>query len=150
MKNVDLFIRAYDQATDLQTLSAIWFDASLRAHAFIGEERLREQRIMVETIYFPTAETWVACHHAEPVGFISLLDTFIGALFVAPERQGLGTGRALINHALALKGELSLEVYTANNQALSFYRSLGFEEIARRPVDDEGLPFESAHLRLKA
>lgn len=150
MKNVDLFIRAYNEASDLQTLSAIWFDASLRAHAFIGEERLREQRIMVETIYLPKAETWVACHQGEPVGFISLLETFIGGLFVAPERQGLGTGRALVGHALALKGELSLEVYTANDQACRFYGSLGFEEIARRPMDDEGLPFENAYLRLKA
>lgn len=150
MKNVDLFIRAYDEASDLQTLSAIWFDASLRAHPFIGEERLREQRIVVETIYLPKAETWVACHHGEPVGFISLLETFIGGLFVAPERQGLGAGRALVGHALALKGELSLEVYTANDQACRFYASLGFEEIARRPMDDEGLPFENAHLRRKA
>lgn len=150
MKNVDLFIRAYDEASDLQTLSAIWFDASLCAHPFIGEERLRQQHILVETVYLPKAETWVACHDGEPVGFISLLETFIGGLFVAPARQGLGAGRALVRHALALKGELSLEVYTANDQACRFYRSLGFEEIARRLVDDEGLPFENAHLRLKA
>lgn len=150
MKNVDLSIRAYDEATDLQTLSAIWFDASLLAHAFLGEARLREQRALIETIYLPTAETWVACHRGETVGFISLLDTFIGGLFVAPQRQGLGAGRALVQHALSLKGELSLEVYTANDQALGFYRSLGFEEISRRPVDDEGLPFENSLLQLKA
>lgn len=150
MKNVDLSIRAYDEATDLQTLSVIWFDASLLAHAFLGEARLREQRALIETIYLPTAETWVACHRGETVGFISLLDTFIGGLFVAPQQQGLGAGRALVQHALSLKGELSLEVYTANDQALGFYRSLGFEEISRRPVDDEGLPFENSLLQLKA
>lgn len=150
MKNVDLSIRAYDEAADLQALSAIWFDASLLAHAFLGEARLREQRALIETIYLPTAETWVACHRGETVGFISLLDTFIGGLFVAPQRQGLGAGRALVQHALSLKGELSLEVYTANGQALGFYRSLGFKEISRRPVDDEGLPFENSLLQLKA
>lgn len=150
MKNVELCIRAYDQASDLSKLSAIWFDASMRAHAFIGEARLREQRVAIETIYLPQAETWVACHDGEPVGFISLLDTFIGGLFVAPDRQGLGTGRALVGHALALKGELSLEVYTANRQACGFYRGLGFEEVSRRAIDDEGLPFENAMLRLRA
>ncbi|MDR6755475.1 putative acetyltransferase [Mycoplana sp. BE70] len=150
MKHVDLFIRAYEEASDLQKLSAIWFDASVRAHSFIGEKRLKEQRVAVETIYLPKAETWVACHRGEPVGFISLLDTFIGALFVAPERQGLGAGRALVSHALRLKGELCLEVYTANTQALGFYKSLGFEELSRRAQDDEGLPFENACMRLMA
>lgn len=150
MRNVELSIRAYDEAADLQTLSAIWFDASLRAHPFIGEERLREQRAEVETIYLPMAETWVACHGEETVGFISLLGTFIGGLFVAPERQGLGAGRALVDHALKRKGELDLEVYTANTQAYGFYRRLGFEELSRRAVDDEGLPFENARMRLTA
>lgn len=150
MKHVDLSIRAYEQATDLQKLSAIWFDASVRAHPFIGERRLKEQRVAVETIYLPTAETWVACYRQEPVGFISLLGSFIGGLFVAPQRQGLGAGRALVFHALGLKGELCLEVYTANAQALGFYKSLGFEEISRRAQDDEGLPFENARMRLTA
>ena len=150
MKNVDLSIRAYDEATDLQALSTIWFDASLLAHSFLGAARLREQRVLIETVYLLRAETWVACHRGETVGFISLLDTFIGGLFVAPERQGLGAGRALVQHALSLKGELFLEVYTANGQAFGFYRGLGFEEISRRPMDDEGLSFENSLLRLKA
>ncbi|MFD1327959.1 GNAT family N-acetyltransferase [Mycoplana ramosa] len=150
MKHVDLFIRAYEEATDLEKLSTIWFDASLRAHSFIGERRLKEQRLAVETIYLPKAETWVACHRQEPVGFISLLGSFIGGLFVAPEQQGLGVGRALVSHALGLKGELCLEVYTGNTQAVGFYQSLGFEEISRRAQDDEGLPFENARMRLTA
>jgi putative acetyltransferase len=150
MKNVDLSIRGYNQAADLQKLSGIWFQASLRAHSFIGEKRLQEQRVEIETIYLPNAETWVSCHREEPVGFISLLDTFIGGLFVAHERQGIGAGRALVDHALKLKGELHLEVYIANAQAYGFYKSLGFEELSRRAVDDEGLPFENARMRLTA
>jgi putative acetyltransferase len=149
MKNVEIRIRAYDEASDLPKLSAIWFEASMAAHAFIGEARLRKQRVAIETIYLPQAETWVACQAGEPVGFISLLDTFIGGLFVAPDRQRLGTGRALIAHALDLKGELSLEVYTANVKAYGFYKSLGFEELSRRATDGEGLPFENAMMRLK-
>ena len=80
MKNADPSIRAYDEATDLHALSAIWFEASRLAHAFIGEQRLSEQRILIEEKYLPNAETWVACLDGAPVGFISLLDTFIGGL----------------------------------------------------------------------
>ena len=148
MKIENLSIRAYDGAKDLRALSAIWFEASRLAHAFIGERRLGEQRILIEETYLPNAETWVACFEDSPVGFISLLDTFIGGLFVAPDRQGLGIGRALIAHALALKGELELEVYTGNAQAFRFYGSLGFTEQSRRAEDDEGQPFENARMRL--
>ncbi len=148
MKSQNLSIRAYDEATDLHALSTIWFEASRLAHAFIGEQRLREQRILIEEKYLPNAETWVACLEGAPIGFISLLANFVGGLFVAPNRQGHGIGRALIAHALALKGELELEVYTENAQAFRFYKSQGFIELSRRAEDDEGLPFENARMRM--
>lgn len=150
MKNVETTIRAYEASTDLETLSTIWFEASVLAHPFIGEERLREQRLLIETKYLPDAETWVACRAGVPVGFVSLLDNFIGGLFVAPGQQGHGIGRALVAHALQQKGELLLEVYTSNAQALRFYESLGFEEQSRRARDDEGMPFENAQMLLRA
>jgi ribosomal protein S18 acetylase RimI-like enzyme len=85
----------------------------------------------------------------EQAGFISLMEDFIGGLFVSPRHQGYGIGRLLVAHALALKGQLQLEVYTANDRACAFYRALGFEEVSRRPCDDQGLPFENAQMLLK-
>ncbi|OKP79697.1 GNAT family N-acetyltransferase [Ensifer adhaerens] len=148
MKKMDVMIRAY-RAADLKELSAIWFEASITAHAFVGEARLREQRLLIETVYLPNAETWVAIRGGEPAGFVSLLDDFIGGLFVSPRHQGAGIGRLLVSHALQLKGQLRLEVYTANSQAYAFYENLGFEEQSRRSEDDEGLPFENAQMLLK-
>ncbi|WP_321333672.1 GNAT family N-acetyltransferase [Breoghania sp.] len=149
MENENVTIRPYEAATDLEKLSKIWFDASLKAHPFIGEPRLVEQRRLIEEEYLPKAETSVACLNGEAVGFISLLGSFVGGIFVAPDRQGLGIGRRLISHALERKGELSLEVYTANEQAVRFYATLGFQEMSRRDVDDFGLPFPNAALFLK-
>jgi len=150
MNNLDMVIRPFDVATDIEKLSDIWFDASLVAHPFIGEQRLMEQRRLIKEKYLPDAETWVALRMGEPVGFISLLDTFIGGIFVAPNQQGQGIGRKLIAFAMDRKGQLSLEVYTRNAQAVRFYTALGFHEESRRPTDDEGLPFENAHLRLNS
>ncbi len=149
MKIIETKIRAYQAATDLEPLSIIWLDASLLAHAFIGENRLLEQRTLIETEYLPNAETWVACRSGEPAGFISLMDNFIGGLFVAPHHHGQEIGRMLVAHALELKGELLLEVYTDNRRALSFYKTLGFKELSRRATDDEGMPFENVRMRLK-
>jgi putative acetyltransferase len=148
MKNHDILIRPYAPTTDTQKLSLIWLEASLLAHPFIGEQRLLEQQTLIENQYLPNAETWVASIRDQPCGFISLLDTFVGGIFVSPNRQGGGIGRKLIAHALSLKGELSLEVYINNRQAVAFYTGLGFQEVSRRPVDDDGYPFENSYLRL--
>ncbi len=145
MSPENLIIRPFE-ATDTTALSEIWFAASRIAHPFIGASRLTEQKLLIEEHYLPRAETWVALMHGQPVGFISLLDTFVGGLFVSPEQQGLGIGRRLATHALTLKGELTLEVYTENAQAMRFYRRLGFREISRRPFDDDGFPYENVRM----
>ena len=61
--------------------------------------------------------------------------------------HGHGIGRALVEHALALKGALDLEVYADNLGARAFYARLGFDEISRRDEDDEGLPFANILMR---
>lgn len=144
-----LSYRPYDAERDLTALSEIWFSASLLAHPFLGEETLRGQRVLVETVYLPKAETLVAEFDGAPAGFISLLDDFIGGLFVAPNAQGKGLGRGLIAKALAPRESLDVEVYTQNRQAFGFYQALGFREIGRRSHDDQGLPFELARLTLQ-
>ena len=150
MENTNFMIRPFDAAPDLKKLSNIWFEASMKAHPFIGEPRLIEQRRLIEEEYLPKAETSVACLDGEAVGFISLLGTFIGGIFIAPDRQGFGIGRKLIEDALVRKRELSLEVYTENEQAVRFYNALGFQEVSRRAVDDFGFPFPNATLTLKS
>lgn len=149
MNNQHLVIRAFNGATDTATLSRIWLEASLVAHPFIGEATLREQQLLIEKHYLPEAETWVACFSNEPLGFISLIGNFVGGIFVAPAKQGLGIGRQLIAHAMTRHATLSLEVYTANRAAMTFYAALGFDEVSRRPDDDQGMPFENAQLVLR-
>ena len=138
------------EAADTGNLLSIWFAASIEAHGFIGKAQLREQRVAIEQTYLPNAETWVACEMQKPLGFISLIDAFVGGLFVSPEHQGRGIGRMLIQHAAAQNGSLQLEVYTANARAYGFYASLGFKELSRRSEDDQGLPFENARMGLSA
>jgi putative acetyltransferase len=140
-------IRAYGLA-DKQRLLDIWHRASLKAHHFLPPELLAEHKQMVGEIYLAKAETFVAIRDALPIGFIGLLGNHIGGLFVDPDCQGGGIGRLLVAHAMRLKGWLDLEVYARNEAALAFYRRLGFVETGRRPIDDNGLPFELVALRL--
>ena len=147
-----MILRPY-RAADTEALAALWLAASREVHGFLGDAELRRQQVLVAEQYLPGAETWVAeGEGAEDghLGFIGLLDDFIGGLFVAPEAQGRGVGRALVEHALARKGRLALEVYEANPAARAFYARLGFVETGRRPTDDLGKPFALIRLERAA
>ena len=110
----------------------------------MAEAALAALRTLVRGVYLEQAETWVAIVVGRLDGFIGLLDTFIGGLFVDPQVQRGGIGRTLVQHAAAGKGTLTVEVYAANDAALAFYARLGFTPVGRREVDDEGraLPLE--------
>jgi putative acetyltransferase len=148
MQNRDFSIRPYDADRDLKALSQIWFDASIKAHEFLGEERIAEQRELIETLYLPSAETFVAYDETETLGFISLLGDFIGGLFVKPEAQGQGVGQGLIAHARALRDGLSVSVYLDNQKAYHFYHSIGFTDGETKERDDQRLPFSVMTMHL--
>ena len=139
MPNPDIVIRPYETA-DNARLTEIWYAVSRISHPFLPEDLLLRQRDEVSEKYLSQTETWVALGKAGPVGFIGLMDQFIGGLFVAPECQGAGIGGMLLRHAFELKGKLALEVYAANQRAVAFYRRNGFCGVRRREKDDNGLP----------
>ncbi len=138
-------IRPY-RAEDRDRLVDIWLAASSVGHPFLGEERLLVQLEMVRDTYLPMADNWVAEVDGRPAGFIGLIDSFIGGLFVDPQIHGAGIGRGLIEHAAERLGRLEVSVYADNGDAVEFYRRRGFVETGRQETDDEGLPFAVIHM----
>lgn len=135
------------RADDTLRLGQIWLEASSLSHAFFSPDILKVQHQQVCDLYLPQSETWVMETEGRLLGFIGLIDRFVGGLFVCPEAQGLGVGRLLTMHALGLKGELELDVYSLNTGAVAFYRHLGFQELSRQPTDDQGYPFEVIRMK---
>lgn len=134
-----MHIRDYRPADQGRVLD-IWLDASRAGHAFLGEATLLEQQQKVRDIYLPAARNRVAEVDGRVEGFIGLIDNFIGGLFVDPKAHGSGIGRALIEDAAALLGDLAVTVYADNHKAVAFYHRCGFLEVGRKAQDDEGLP----------
>ncbi len=60
--------------------------------------------------------------------FLAILDDLIGGLFTHPDHQSSGLGAAMVNHARSLHDPLFVEVFEANERALTFYRRCGFED----------------------
>jgi GNAT superfamily N-acetyltransferase len=135
----DLVLRPFTEA-DRDACLVIWRTASEAGHPFLTREDLDADQALVRDFFLAQADIIVACDGADPVGFIALIDNFIGGLFVLPARHRQGVGRVLIAAASRKAGPLSVEVYAANTKARRFYESLGFSQTAERVVDDLGRP----------
>lgn len=118
-------IRKYKEE-DMERLLEIWLESSSIAHDFLGLDQLKEQKNLIRDTYLPMAETWVVEEDGEIQGFISLLDHYVGGLFLHPDQQGLGIGRRLIEKAFQEKGFLTVGVYEKNLAARKFYERMGF------------------------
>ena len=90
---------------------------------------------------FLSAEVWVAVTD-RPIGFVAVTGDVVPALYVVPDYQRQGVGKALIGSAGQGRSGLQLHCFQANSGARAFYAALGFREIARDDVghNDEGLP----------
>ncbi|NCT77795.1 N-acetyltransferase [Pseudomonas stutzeri] len=119
---------------DLETLLGIWLEASSRAHDFVERGFWEARLVDMRNLYLPAAQTWVYERDGTVVGFVSLLDDVLAAIFVAPTEQGHGIGSALLEHAKGLRERLSLTVYAANGASIAFYRRHGFQ-IAGEQLD---------------
>ncbi len=135
-------IRAY-QDRDLDELLGVWHRASLGAHPFLSEAFLSREREMIAEVYLPVAETWVYVKEGRVVGFISLIGHEVGAIFVDPALQGLGIGRALMDHASGLRETLDVDVFEENSVGRRFYERYGFEQVGAH------LHAETGHMLLR-
>lgn len=129
-------IRKY-QPQDEASVLRIWIEASTIAHHFIPRSYWESKACDMRDIYLPQSETYIHTDTAtgEITGFLSLVDNYLAALFVAPSHQGQGGGQALMTHAKRLKSTLELNVYQENTSAVSFYKRQGFY-IAHEQTDE--------------
>lgn len=119
-------IREYTEA-DRTAIIEVWFAASVIATPFLSAEFLAEEREKIRTIWLSRAETWVYEIDGDVIGFVSLIGNEVGALFVCPDAQGGGVGKALMDHAASLHDELILDVFEDNAAGRRFYDRYGFE-----------------------
>jgi len=130
-------IRKY-QPEDTDDLVSIWQMASALAHPFLTEGFQAQEAENLRHLYLPNAETWVSVDTEKPTGFIAVVGTEIGGLFVSPQHQKQGWGKALVDFAIDLKGPLSVEVFEKNAIGRRFYAQYGFIEAGRQRHEGSG------------
>lgn len=118
-------VRKYEER-DLEDILFAWEEASRIAHPFLSAEFLQEERYKIPHVFLPSTETWVVEQGRRVIGFISLMGNEVGGLFVLPQFHGSGAGRALMDKAKELYGDLEVEVFKDNPLGRNFYEKCGF------------------------
>jgi putative acetyltransferase len=132
---------------DHPALLDIWLHAVRATHGFLTEAEIQAMLPMLRDQYLAAVELWVSAGpDGTPEGFMGLDGSKVEMLFVDPDRHGRGIGRALLAHAAALKGDLTLDVNEQNPGAVAFYRKCGFRETGRSPLDGQGRAFPLIHM----
>ena len=136
------------RSSDASEVLAIWRRAVDATHDFLTPEDRAAIDMEVQEL-LPRLPLWVAVDENDrPTGFISLSNLSLDALFIDPLKHGTGIGRSLVEFALRSNSYLMTDVNEQNEQALAFYKQLGFKEVGRSPIDGQGRPYPLIHMKL--
>ena len=130
-------IRQYKNS-DLDSVLASWERATRLAHPFMTDEFIAQERENIARIYLPITDTWVIELDEEVQGFIALMGNEVGAIFLQPEFHGQGAGKALMDKAQELHGDLEVEVFNENSIGRKFYARYGFETLEEKMHEPTG------------
>jgi len=132
---------------DVPRALEIWRSAVDATHGFLSPADRAEIDVMVAEQFLPNAELWLAlADDGLPVGFLVMDGSEIDALFVDPSFHGRGFGTRLLDHALSLAPNATVDASEQATNALPFYMSRGFRVVGRSETDPQGRPYPLIHL----
>ena len=132
---------------DVPRARQIWRDAVDATHGFLTPEHRAEIDVMVAEQFLPNAELWLATDDDDrPVGFLVMDGEMIDALFVDPKVHGEGYGTRLLEKALELSPDATVDASEQATNALPFYLARGFRVVGRSETDPQGRPYPLIHL----
>ena len=136
-------------AAEIPRLVEVW-EASARAtHPFLTEADFQFFKPLVgDELAQLQSLLCVRDGDGQAVGFIGVEGDEVESLFIHPDWRGQGIGRRLLTYAIETVGATRLDVNEQNDQAVGFYRRMGFVVAGRSEDDGLGRPFPILHMRL--
>jgi putative acetyltransferase len=128
----NLSIRPY-KSDDFEVVTSLWRRA--REQAFPEFQRRKGHTFAEDQAYFRSVilvnnDVWVAEVDGKPVAFMAIAGDFIDQLYVDPNYQRRGLGKALLDHARSLSPEhLWLYTLQINSTGRAFYEKNGFRAV---------------------
>jgi putative acetyltransferase len=118
--------------SEIKPAVKIWLDASKKAHHFIDPAYWKSKVEEMENQWLPSAKNTALINGERLIGFSSVVDSRLAAIFINPNEQGNGYGTLLLNEAKQCRKRLELTVYEKNRNAVKFYEKHGFRNTENR------------------
>jgi len=136
-------------SADYLELIAVW-ESSIRAtHSFLSEEDIAFLKPLILEQYLDAVDLRIVKDEFDNViGFIGVAEQNVEMLFVSAEHRHKGIGALLLKNAIKNQAAKKVDVNEQNPDAVGFYKALGFDVIARSPLDGQGKPFPLLHMQL--
>ncbi|RVT96480.1 GNAT family N-acetyltransferase [Mucilaginibacter limnophilus] len=126
----------------------VW-EASVRAtHHFLDEVYIQHIKSLLPEI-FGMLDLYYFRHDGEIAAIMGLSENKIEMLFVDPQARGTGIGKQLVLYAIQNKNVQKVDVNEQNEQAVGFYRHMGFHVTGRTETDSLGKPHPILEMELQ-
>jgi len=130
-------------------LIQVW-EASVRAtHDFLNEDDILSYRELILNEYFDQVDLYSIKENNIIAGFLGLAGDSIQMLFIHPGQRGKGIGKKFIEFAITEKQAKKVDVNEQNEQAVGFYKHLGFAVSERFAEDAAGKPYPILAMALR-
>ncbi|WP_461643951.1 GNAT family N-acetyltransferase [Labilibaculum euxinus] len=126
------------ETKNIETVVELWYQTSIIAHDFISASYWKKNKDAMASIYLPNSETYVAIEDENIIGFISMVENLLAAIFVDNELQGKGTGKKLLNFIKKRRIKIQLKAYMKNTKTVDFYKSQDFKTISKNKEKETG------------
>ena len=133
---LSLTIRTARTAAEVDDAAALYVRSGRAAFTWRPEGHFRIEDFRT---FAQDEEVWLALMGEALVGTLAIFrpENFIHCLYVDPDAQRLGVGRALIAHVRHVAGgPLTLKLDVPNRRAIAFYEATGWERLTG--LDDLG------------
>ena len=127
---------------DYPAIIELW-ELSVRAsHLFLPEDYLQRIKKLLPSI-LEAVKLFVHLENDQKTitGFLGVTDEKIEMLFIHPDKRGQGIGTLLNKFAMEQLHTYKVDVNEQNEQAVGFYKRIGYEVVGRTEVDGLGKPF---------
>lgn len=134
---------------DIEPIIELWELSVRKTHDFLHEDYMLEIKSLLPSI-LPSVDLWVSKNESGKItGFLGVANRKIEMLFIHPEFSGKGLGRMLTKFAIDKLHMYKVDVNEQNQQAVDFYKHLGFVILGRSDVDGLGNPYPLLHMEYR-
>lgn len=115
---------------DLTNVMTIWVKGNFKANSFIEKDYWLEIYNQTKIDFLENYKTYVYVENDEILGFISICDNEIKAIYVKEEKRGNGIGTKLLNHCrdnLEENTEMYVKIFEKNMNGILFFSKRQFK-----------------------